>query len=112
MLVEILVPLTWPVDIKDPVYLEQVRYMQAYKAAMSEAPVLQSLLRFLVKALSKPVRERLDRDVDNIRLILSLFRNLIMIPDPQVAGNIPADLVRKARHQVRHCILSISNLSM
>lgn len=54
--VEILVPLTWPVDIEETVYLEITRYMQSYKAVMTSAKFQQSVLNFFLRLLAKPYR--------------------------------------------------------
>jgi hypothetical protein len=54
--VELLVPLTWPIDPKEPVYVEQMQYMRTYKAAMTDKSAVQSMFRFLLRYLSKEPR--------------------------------------------------------
>lgn len=93
--VELLVPLTWPMD-KDnpemtvnhhrhiPVLLQAQR---KYKLAIMNhegGKVLSNIVRVSLPSLAVPAREREVRDEGIINLVLNLMRNLVAIehPDP------------------------------
>lgn len=98
LLVELLVPLTWPIE-KDDLRMtvnhhRHVPYLQlaqtSYKKDVLEyepANVLRNAVRVGLPSLALPVGERGTRDEGIIKLLLYFFRNIAMISPPP---NLPA----------------------
>lgn len=85
--------------------MQQVEYLQNAKEAFMEKDVLATLVSFFAEPLSKSAawvllgiclltitlthfRERNDEDTEFIELVLTLFRNLLQIPDPQASRSV------------------------
>ncbi|KAI8849218.1 timeless protein-domain-containing protein [Chytridium lagenaria] len=69
-IVELFVPMTWPVDEKSPEIVNHSHVLRRYKEAfMSE------------KIIAQPHKDRNSSDEARIRIILFLFRNLLAIRD-------------------------------
>ena len=100
---EVLVPLTWPANFEQQpkLFPELQSYLLAYKEAFAQEDTLRIVLDYLLVPLSKSAkyytsfflrfclllsvgknRLREDRDIDDIRLGLTLIRNLVCIKDP------------------------------
>lgn len=96
MIVELLVPLTWPFEI-DPVeatvnHLRHGPYIQlaqiGYKRAVLQydrAGILQTAVRIALPSMAVPLRERTPRDEGVIRIALYFIRNIAMISPPKSA---------------------------
>ncbi|KAJ3024199.1 Topoisomerase 1-associated factor 1 [Thoreauomyces humboldtii] len=80
---QLFVPLTWPVDKTSRDSAGQQEIQRGYKEAFLQEGVLTAVLEQLLKPLSIHHRERSDRDHAFIGLILTLFRNLLAIKDLQ-----------------------------
>ncbi|TPX63475.1 hypothetical protein SpCBS45565_g06554 [Spizellomyces sp. 'palustris'] len=83
--VQLFIPLTWPVDSTSADAAELLEIQRGYKEAFLKEGVLAAILEELLKPLSVNHRERSDRDNGLIGLILTLFRNLLAIKDVQAA---------------------------
>jgi len=100
MVVELLVPLTWPIE-KDETQMtvnhhRHVPYLQLaqtkYKRAIiqHDAAILRTAVRIGLPSLALPAGERGSRDEGIIKLLLYFFRNVAMIsapPNLPVEGN-------------------------
>ncbi|KAI9106126.1 timeless protein-domain-containing protein [Phlyctochytrium arcticum] len=81
--VQIIVPLTWPINPDSDDAVEQLDIYRTYKEACLEEGVLEAFMKQLLLPLSKPQIERTDRENGFIGLTLTLFRNLAAIKDVQ-----------------------------
>lgn len=99
LLVELLVPLTWPIEKEDLEmtvnHHRHVPYLQlaqtSYKKAVLEyepANVLRNAVRVGLPSMALAVGERGTRDEGIIKLLLYFFRNIAMISPPP---NLPAE---------------------
>lgn len=94
--VDLITAMTWPIDIAEelkeldeeleegahPDYTHLLQSHLHYKAALLEHPaIFQALLGIVVPPLSKPARERKQRDGQVINIVLHLIRNLAFIRD-------------------------------
>ncbi|TPX31694.1 hypothetical protein SeMB42_g07723 [Synchytrium endobioticum] len=80
-ILELWVPMTWAIDPKTKNARLQLYILQDYKLAFLADDILQALRNELFKPLSVPFNERTSRENAKLRLILSLFRNLLGIKD-------------------------------
>ena len=96
--VELLVPLTWPIEKNDAEmtvnhhrHIPYLKHAQAsYKRAILEhesGSVLRKVVQTGLPSIAMLITERTHRDEGIIKLILYLFRNLIMIAPSQVSSN-------------------------
>lgn len=98
--VELLVPLTWPVEVHSQMTVNHHRhtpYLQYaqidYKRGIlspTHAPILRAIIRVGLPSMAIPRSERSTRDEGIIRLMLYLFRNIAVIsapPDLTVEGS-------------------------
>ncbi|KFH70850.1 hypothetical protein MVEG_03697 [Podila verticillata NRRL 6337] len=95
--IELMVPMTWIIDIKalqDIATMEEdssivgnlyakTEILRKYKKAFLQPGVLGAVFTILLKPLEVEHRMRTTRDQAVIRLGLSLFRNLVAIPDTE-----------------------------
>ncbi|KAG0304905.1 Topoisomerase 1-associated factor 1 [Dissophora globulifera] len=95
--VELMVPMTWPIDYKELQELvireedntfvgnlhQRLEIMREYKRAFLQPGVLGSVFAVMLRPLEVEHRMRTTRDQAVIRLGLSLFRNLVAIPDAE-----------------------------
>jgi len=91
--VELLVPLTWPLD-KDPAkltlnhhrHMAVLEYAQAaYKNGLlhhQSGAVLKGVVRVCLPSIALSPKERTERDEGIIKLVLYLFRNIALIEHP------------------------------
>ncbi|OKL62489.1 Topoisomerase 1-associated factor 1 [Talaromyces atroroseus] len=91
---ELLVPLTWPVEIHSQMtvnhhrhtpYLQQVQvqYKRGLLDQHAGMNVLRSIIGIGLPSLSLPKSERTNRDEGILKLVLYLFRNVAMISAPK-----------------------------
>ncbi|KAF9357916.1 Topoisomerase 1-associated factor 1 [Mortierella sp. AD094] len=95
--IEVIVPMTWIIDYKELQNLaimeedhsvvgnlhQRLEILRAYKRAFLKPGVLQTVFDVLLRPLEVEHRMRTTRDQAIIRLGLSLFRNLVAIPDTE-----------------------------
>lgn len=92
---QLLVPLTWPLELdEEKTTVNHARhgpYLQlaqvAYKRALlhhEHAPLLRTVVRLGLPSMAVERRERSNRDEGIIKLVLYLFRNIVMIAQPQM----------------------------
>ncbi|KAI8884300.1 timeless-domain-containing protein [Backusella circina FSU 941] len=110
--VEILVPMTWPLeknideqqeedDYVDPNMMDSYR---KYKSSLLTPGVFEIILDIIVGPLGIPYRERSIRDQTIIRLVLYLFRNLSSIPDIIASQSAAQGQIRLAHLQEQFVI--------
>ncbi|KAL8663373.1 MAG: hypothetical protein Q9202_003892 [Teloschistes flavicans] len=87
---ELLVPLTWPIDKDDDqmtvnhhrhipyIQLAQTSYKRAILESQSKT-TLRTIVRIALPSIAIPMRDRTSRDEGIIRFVLYLFRNLSII---------------------------------
>nr|KMM68681.1 mating-type switching protein swi1 [Coccidioides posadasii RMSCC 3488] len=95
---ELLVPLTWPVEVHGQMTFNHHRhtpYLQysqvEYKRGIlgfAPSPILRALIRVGLPSMAIPRSERSTRDEGIIRLMLYFFRNIAVITSPP---NLPID---------------------
>ncbi|KAF9115466.1 Topoisomerase 1-associated factor 1 [Mortierella sp. AM989] len=95
--IEVIVPMTWIIDYKELQTLvimeedhsmvgnlhQRLEILRKYKRAFLKPGVLQTVFDVLLRPLEVEHRMRTTRDQAIIRLGLSLFRNLVAIPDAE-----------------------------
>ncbi|KXS15619.1 timeless-domain-containing protein [Gonapodya prolifera JEL478] len=89
--VELLVPMTWPIDLESDDIPGQHDVLLSYKEAFCREGPLRAVFKVLVKTLAVPPRTRIDRDHSLIRMCLTLFLNLLLIKDPAPAPSASAE---------------------
>ncbi|KAI5288210.1 Topoisomerase 1-associated factor 1 [Ascosphaera acerosa] len=90
--VELLVPLTWPLKSDEQMTVNHARHMPylhraqtIYKASLLDetaAPLLRVMIQLGLPSISVPAPDRSSRDEGIIKLLLYLFRNLLLIEPP------------------------------
>lgn len=99
VVVELLVPLTWPIEKSDLQmtvnHHRHVPYLQlaqtSYKKSILEyesANILRNAVRVGLPSMALPIGERGTRDEGIIKLLLYFFRNIVMISPPP---NLPVE---------------------
>ncbi|MCJ1431107.1 Topoisomerase 1-associated factor 1 [Xylographa pallens] len=112
---EILVPLTWPIEINELQttvnHHRHIPYLQlaqiSYKREILEhasSSILRTAVRIGLPSIALPIGERGSRDEGIIKLLLYFFRNIVMISAPH---NLPvewneAEVSRSATIQAFH----------
>ncbi|KAF9173981.1 Topoisomerase 1-associated factor 1 [Mortierella sp. AD010] len=95
--IEVIVPMTWIIDYKELQKLavmeedhsvvgnlhQRLEILRGYKRAFLKPGVLRTVFDVLLRPLEVEHRMRTTRDQAIIRLGLSLFRNLVAIPDAE-----------------------------
>ncbi|KAG0022344.1 Topoisomerase 1-associated factor 1 [Entomortierella chlamydospora] len=95
--IEVIVPMTWIIDYKELQKLavmeedhsvvgnlhQRLEILRGYKRAFLKPGVLRTVFDVLLRPLEVEHRMRTTRDQAIIRLGLSLFRNLVAIPDTE-----------------------------
>ncbi|KAJ3332115.1 Topoisomerase 1-associated factor 1, partial [Gonapodya sp. JEL0774] len=90
--VELLVPMTWPIDLESDDVPGQHDILLSYKEAFCrEGGPLRSVFKVLLTTMAVPHRTRTDRDHGVIRMCLTLFLNLLLIKDPSAAPGASAE---------------------
>ncbi|KAI8832846.1 timeless protein-domain-containing protein [Chytriomyces cf. hyalinus JEL632] len=100
LIVQLLVPLTWTTsDDAHALSPDQITTLLTYKDAFLADKVVDQIMLVLVKSLSLSYRDRSEKDNAKIRLIITLFRNLLAIKDPQVSAAASAENYYRASLQ-------------
>ncbi|KAJ3040035.1 Topoisomerase 1-associated factor 1 [Rhizophlyctis rosea] len=97
--VELFVPLTWPVDMNSDDVPLQLELLRQYKAAFVQRDILPAVARQLMVPLTVNFRDRSPNDRGKIRLILTLVRNLLAIQDVQSSIQASASGYARSTHQ-------------
>ncbi|EGO01257.1 hypothetical protein SERLA73DRAFT_51065 [Serpula lacrymans var. lacrymans S7.3] len=91
---DLMTAMIWPIDMAEELkeldenldkgtdYTQLLFSHLTYKAALLKPGVMAALFGILLPPLSKPPRERKERDGQIVNVILHLFRNLAFIKDP------------------------------
>ncbi|ORY47718.1 timeless-domain-containing protein [Rhizoclosmatium globosum] len=101
LIVELVVPLTWATSLEYKHSPNQMEVLLKYKEAFLNTAVLEKIMQVLLKSLAIPHRDRREKDNAKIRLILTLFRNLLAIKDPQVSAKSSSEFNYRAALQER-----------
>lgn len=100
---DLMTAMTWPVDMAEELkeldhardkgtdYTELTFSHLNYKAALLKPGVMQALFGIMLPPLSKPVKERNERDGQVVNVILHLIRNLAFIKDLPVNLHLSGD---------------------
>ncbi|KAJ3023466.1 UNVERIFIED_CONTAM: Topoisomerase 1-associated factor 1, partial [Siphonaria sp. JEL0065] len=99
LIVELLVPLTWATSDEYKHSPNQIEVLLKYKEAFLNQNVVAKIMQVLLKSLAIPFRDRRDKDNAKIRLILTLFRNLLAIRDPEASTGASAEFHYRASLQ-------------
>ncbi|KAJ3060168.1 Topoisomerase 1-associated factor 1 [Podochytrium sp. JEL0797] len=101
LIVELLVPLTWATSATLATHNSpnQIQTLLKYKESFLSEPVLEKIMHLLLKSLAIPWRDRSAKENAKIRLIITLFRNLLAIRDPEVTGGASAEFQYRASLQ-------------
>ena len=90
---DIMTAMTWPIDMaaelkeldeeldKGSDYTQLLQSHLYYKSVLAQPNVIQALLGVLLPCLAKDKKERKERDVQIVNVVLHLFRNLAFIKD-------------------------------
>jgi replication fork protection complex subunit Tof1/Swi1 len=90
---DLITAMTWPIDMAEELkelddeldkgtdYTQLIQSHLHYKAALLKPGVMQALFGIMLAPLSKPPRERVERDGQIISVVLHLIRNLAFIKD-------------------------------
>ncbi|KAI0772965.1 timeless-domain-containing protein [Trametes elegans] len=91
---DLMTAMTWPIDLAEELkelddefdrgtdYTQLLFAHLNYKAALLRPGVLQALLAITLPCLAKDAKERTERDVQIVNVVLHLIRNLAFIKDP------------------------------
>lgn len=105
--------MTWPIDLAEELkeldevldkgtdYTQLVESHLQYKAALLKPGVMEALLGIVLPCLAKDAKERTERDVQVIGVILYLIRNLAFIKDLPSNMNMSADQAEYSSLQTR-----------
>ncbi|KAI6163605.1 timeless protein-domain-containing protein [Pisolithus thermaeus] len=100
---DLMTAMTWPIDMAEELkelddardkgtdYTELTFSHLNYKAALLKPGVMQALFGIILPPLSKPVKERSERDGQLVNVILHLVRNLAFIKDLPVNLHLSGD---------------------
>ncbi|EKM57133.1 uncharacterized protein PHACADRAFT_142335 [Phanerochaete carnosa HHB-10118-sp] len=90
---DLMTAMTWPIDVAEELkeldevldkgtdYTQLLQSHLYYKAALLKSGVMEALLGIVMPCLAKDMKERTERDVQIIGVILYLIRNLAFIKD-------------------------------
>ncbi|OJT12212.1 Topoisomerase 1-associated factor 1 [Trametes pubescens] len=91
---DLMTAMTWPIDLAEELkelddvndrgtdYTQLMLAHLNYKAALLRPGVLQALLAITLPCLSRDLKERTERDMQVVNVVLHLIRNLAFIKDP------------------------------
>ncbi|KAL5514636.1 hypothetical protein ACEPAG_1952 [Sanghuangporus baumii] len=91
---DIITAMTWPIDLAEELkeldeeldkgtdYTQLLQSHLHYKVALLRPGVIQALFGILLPCIAKDKKDRTERDVQIVNVILHLFRNLAFIKDP------------------------------
>ena len=110
---DLMTAMTWPIDLAEELkeldevldkgtdYTQLLQSHLHYKAAMLKPGVMEALLGIVLSCLAKSAKERTERDVQIIGVILYLIRNLAFIKDLPPNMNTSADQAEYSSLQTR-----------
>ncbi|KAI0061071.1 timeless-domain-containing protein [Artomyces pyxidatus] len=100
---DLVTAMTWPIDLAEELkelddeldrgtdYTQLLQSHLHYKAALLRPGVLQALFSIMLPCLAKEVKERKERDVQIVNVVLHLVRNLAFIKDLPANVHLSAD---------------------
>ncbi|KAL0580059.1 Topoisomerase 1-associated factor 1 [Marasmius crinis-equi] len=100
---DLMTAMTWPIDLAEELkelddqldrgtdYTQLLQSHLHYKAALLKPGVIQALFGIMIPPLVKPHKERTERDMQIVNVVLHLFRNLAFIKDPPPNVNVSSD---------------------
>lgn len=98
---ELLVPLTWPVDPTKSFAFEQQKLLVSYKESLADVKILKVIMDKMIEALSIDYPERTIQDFDIVRMSLIFIRNVLQIEDitdPVASEKLHLKLMRAMEH--------------
>ncbi|KAG1737798.1 timeless protein-domain-containing protein [Suillus lakei] len=110
---DLMTAMTWPIDMAEELqeldeeldkgtdYTQLMFSHLNYKAALLTPGVMQALFGIVIPPISKPQKERNERDGQIVNLILHLIRNLIFIKDLPANTHLSADQAEYSSLQTR-----------
>ena len=110
---DLITAMTWPIDLAEELkemdeeldkksdYTQLLSSHLRYKAAMLQPGVLKALFSIILPCLAKPPKERQERDIQIITVVLFLVRNLAFIKDPPSNTNLSSDQAELSSLQSR-----------
>ncbi|KAG0699398.1 timeless protein-domain-containing protein [Suillus ampliporus] len=110
---DLMTAMTWPIDMAEELqeldeeldkgtdYTQLMFSHLNYKAALLTPGVMQALFGILLPPISKPPKERKERDGQIVNVILHLIRNLIFIKDLPANMHLSADQAEYSSLQTR-----------
>ncbi|KAG1808071.1 timeless protein-domain-containing protein [Suillus variegatus] len=110
---DLMTAMTWPIDMAEELqeldeeldkgtdYTQLMFSHLNYKAALLKPGVMQALFGIVLPPISKPAKERKERDGQIVNLVLHLIRNLIFIKDLPANTHLSADQVEYSSLQTR-----------
>ncbi|KAG1818982.1 timeless protein-domain-containing protein [Suillus subaureus] len=110
---DLMTAMTWPIDMAEELqeldeeldkgtdYTQLMFSHLNYKAALLTPGVMQALFGIVLPPISKPAKERKERDGQIVNLILHLIRNLIFIKDLPANTHLSADQAEYSSLQTR-----------
>ncbi|KZT08354.1 timeless-domain-containing protein [Laetiporus sulphureus 93-53] len=120
---DLMTAMTWPIDLAeelkelDEVYDKAVDYTQLlishlyYKAALLRPGVMPALFGIVLPCLAKDEKERKERDIQIISVVLYLIRNLAFIRDMPPNMHLSSDRAELSSQQTQLIkVLSDSNI--
>ncbi|KAG7097306.1 hypothetical protein E1B28_004668 [Marasmius oreades] len=100
---DLLTAMTWPIDLAEELkelddqldkgadYTQLLQSHLHYKAALLKPGVIQALFGIIIPPLVKAPKDRTERDMQIVNVILHLFRNLAFIKDPPTNMSVSSD---------------------
>ncbi|THH17984.1 hypothetical protein EW146_g2907, partial [Bondarzewia mesenterica] len=100
---DLITAMTWPIDLAEELkeldeeldrgtdYTQLLQSHLHYKAALLKPDIMQALFNIMLPCLSKDKRERKERDIQIINVVLHLVRNLAFIKDLPVNIHLSSD---------------------
>ncbi|KII91841.1 hypothetical protein PLICRDRAFT_38697 [Plicaturopsis crispa FD-325 SS-3] len=110
---DLMCAMTWPIDIAEELkelddeldrgtdYTELVMSHLTYKAALLKPGVMQALFGIALPPLARPQKERTQKDIQVVNVVLHIVRNLAFIKDPAANIHLSADHAEYAGLQGR-----------
>ncbi len=110
---DLMTAMTWPIDMAEELleldevldkgtdYTQLIQSHLHYKAALLKPGVMEALFAIILPCLAKDVKERTERDIQIIGVVLYLVRNLAFIKDPPANMHTSADQAEYSSLQSR-----------
>ena len=117
---DLILAMTWPIDpvqelkdadlmaaeAEDPAARPKIDYkgllaiQSSYKAAILRQNAIQTLFSITMPSLEKPKRDRRERDINIIAMILHIFRNLAALKDTVAGASLSTEALEQSSLQV------------